>query len=345
MENLKNRIKRLHKDCIIVDAHNDMPTHVRSKRITGATKVIENNYLSDIRAGGVNVIVAAVFVSEVDNAFTEAIEQIKCLREDIEESNVYLELCTNYSQIVNAIKSEKIAIVISLEGIEPIGNDLSLMKHFYDLGLRACGICWSRKNLAADGCGFEKEEKVNKTGLTDFGVNIIKQCEQLGMIIDVTHMSEASFWESTSVAKGPIIASHTDSQYVFNIKRNFSDAQILEIARKRGVIGINGVNCIAAPIERNNDLTVLVDHIDRIKRIAGIDYVGLGLDLFPYFDSSYQQMSMIQDGVARTPLDLIRNYGELPKLTELLILKGYTDIEIKMVLGDNFMRFFENVLK
>ncbi|MDP3386121.1 MAG: membrane dipeptidase [Eubacteriales bacterium] len=343
MYSIKTRIKNLHKSTVIVDAHNDMPTHINKKRKSGERKVIERHFLSDIKAGGVKVIVASIFVSDVSNAYLDAHEQLDALIDDIQESTNHLMLCGNYKDINNAIQQDKIAIIPGFEGIEPIEDKLDLLEDFHRRGIRVNGICWSRKNLASDGCGYEKNNPKDSCGLTDFGIEIVKESKRLGMLVDLTHISEKGFWDIIQTSNQPIIASHTNCRSIFDINRNFSDNQIIAIAQKGGVIGINGVNCIAAPVERDQDITVLADHIDHIKKIAGINAIGIGLDLFPYFDESYHEMTIVQDGHTRFLRDLIKSYQNLTQLTEILLDRGYTDDDVRKVLGENFMRVFKQI--
>ena len=328
---------------IIVDAHSDFPMHVVRKRELGQKRVIESNYYTDLSQGNVNAVVAAVFLEDryiPELALKEGLKQVAAMRIDIEESPDKLSLCTTSTEVEQAIKQGKTAIILAFEGLEPIQRDLELLKVFYDLGVRICGLTWSRRNMVADGCGFEREEKSIKSGLTDFGRQVVAYAEELGMIIDVTHLSEAAFWDTLSIVQGPVIASHTNCQGIFNIKRNFTDAQIKAIAEKNGVICINGVSGLAVPYDRGNSVEVIVDHMDYIKTLVGIDHVGMGLDLYPSLVNSQEKLLAVQDGVQREIVDLVPGYSHLHTLIAALVRRGYTNENISKVMGENFLRVF-----
>jgi membrane dipeptidase len=331
---------------MIVDAHSDLPMHVVRKRETGQRHTIERCFHDQIVRGNVNVIVSAIFVEDrflPEMALTEGLKQAASMKADIEESPDKLSLCTTYPEIERACTEGKTAFILALEGVEPIGQDLDLLRVFYDLGVRICGVSWSRRNLAADGCGFEREERSIKGGLTDFGRQLVTYAEELGMIIDVTHLSEAAFWDTVSIVKGPVIASHSNTQGILNIKRNLSDEQIKAIAGLNGVIGINGVSCLAVPIGRENSLSYLIDHIDHVKTLVGIDHVGIGLDLYTSLMNPGAVITIEQDGVRREVVDLVPGYPHLHTIVEGLEQRGYKAEEIDKVMGANFLRVFQQL--
>ena len=345
MESTAERVKRLHEEALIIDGHNDMPSHVVQKRSRGMSRVIETHYLEDIRAGGVDIVVAAVFIEDYhpETALKMGLKQVMAMKEEVEESASLLKLCLTYADILEAAKEKKTGIILALEGAEPLQQDLFLLRVFYDLGVRVMGLSWSRRNFAADGCGFEKEEKDIKSGLTAFGKDLVKYCEGLGMIPDVSHLSEASFWDVVQNTEEPFIASHTNCRHILNIKRNFADAQIRALGERGGVVCINGVNGLTVPPGREDSPEVMADHMDHIKNIAGIDALGLGLDLYAFFMGG--DLTVVRDGHERIVRDVIKDYSHLPFLTEVLIERGYTDDEIKKFLGGNLLRVFKQRLK
>ena len=139
-----------------------MPLAVFNKRRAGIRKVIETLFYEDMKKGGVNVIVAPVFVEDEffpEMALKAGLQQIIVMKDDVLESLDKLSICLTYDEILKAVKEDKIAVILAFEGVEPIQTDIDLLKVFYQMGVRMCGLSWSRRNFAADGCGFEKEEK------------------------------------------------------------------------------------------------------------------------------------------------------------------------------------------
>ncbi len=342
---MNKRVDELLKNSIVVDMHSDIPMHVYMRRKNGERKVIENNYLRDIKDGNVNVLVCAIFImeDELKNPLEEGLLQLMAFREDIYESNDKIMLCTNYKDVESAVAQDKLAMMLSFEGLEPIGTKKGLLKVFYELGIRFNGLVWSRTNQISDGCGFEKTEKETKHGLSEYGREIVKYAEEIGMITDVTHLSEKGFWDTLNISQKPIIASHTNAQGINGIMRNFTDEQIRAIAQRNGVIGINGVGNIVADLgnKKIDLMAAYIDHIDYIKDLIGIDHIGIGLDLFQYFFN--HDCYKMPDSFGNIPPDTLKSYSWMPLLVNELINHGYGDFEIKKIVGGNFMRILKTI--
>lgn len=322
---------------LTVDCHNDLPLYVWKKRREGMRKVVETLYYPDIKAGDIDLIVAAVFVEDMyvpEMALRVALEELIAFQDDIRESSELMAVCTNMKEVADAVKAGKTAFLLSLEGVEPIQTEISLLKVFYELGVRICGLNWSRRNYAADGCSFAVDERVKKSGLTEFGMEIVDAASSLGMLIDVTHMSELAFYDTLERAPHRVIASHTDCCAVNNIRRNFTDAQIRAIAACDGVIGINGVNFIASPDTQNDRIRTLIDHIDHIIKLVGADHVGFGFDLTSY----YMPQIRAPFSGTRNVSDLLRNYSYMSELVSGLLERGYSQEAIYKIKGENWCR-------
>lgn len=148
--------------------------------------------------GGVNVVIASLYIDDEflpEMALRRALQQISALYEEIDESSGKFVLCKSFHDIEQAIKNNKLGILLSFEGVEPLYNDLSLLKIFYELGVRILGLVWSRRNFAADGCHFSAVKTGTKGGLTDFGLKLIEKADQLGMLVDVSHLNDEGFWD------------------------------------------------------------------------------------------------------------------------------------------------------
>lgn len=343
---MQEKINKILNDCIIADMHSDIPMHVYQRRKNGERKVIENNYYEDIKNGHVNIIVGVIYLleSQLDNPVKNGLEQLMAFKEDIEESKDKLAYCTSYEEIQYALKNDKIAFIPAFEGMEPIDDSLEVLKAFYDLGVRFCGMTWSRTNKISDGCGYGEFETEEKKGLSDFGKTAVKKAEDLGMVIDFTHISEKGFWDALEFIKKPSIASHTNARGVHNIVRNFTDSQLEALKNIDAVIGVSGVSDFVG-YRKNSvppDMCDYVNHIDYIKDKIGMRHIGMGLDLYPYFYNSTNYELPHQNG--ERPVDIISCYSHLPALLEEMIKRQYTQEEIEMFLGKNLMRIIKERL-
>ncbi len=340
------RINYIHRDFTIVDGHFDLAMDVEKQRKYGRKRIIETDYLSKFIEGGFNFIVSSIFIDDEylpEIALRKALDQIAALYKDIEESSDKFMLCKSYEDIKNAAKDKKIGFIISFEGLEPLYNDLDLLKIFYELGVRGLGLAWSRRNFAADGCHFSPREEGVKGGLTDFGVKVLKEAERLGMFIDVSHLNDEGFWDVMKLTDKPIIASHSNSRVVTDIMRNLTDEQIKAIASKNGVIGVNAASMIVSLRTEEATVAKYADHIDHLVKVAGVEHVGLGFDFCDHIEKYYTEEDKKRKDYLST-FDVIKGHSKVNELTSVLIDRGYTDEDLKLIYGQNFMRIYKSIL-
>jgi membrane dipeptidase len=331
---------------LIIDAHNDLLIDVEKKRNNGRKKVIETDYLSEIYQGGVNLVVSSIFIDDMfmpEMALRKSLKQISTLYSEIEESEGKIMLCKNHSDIVKAKGEGKLGMILSFEGVEPLYNDISLLKVFQMLGVRIVGLMWSRRNSVCDGSSFTNEVEDKGSGLTDFGFNLVKEAEKLGMLIDLSHMNDQGFWDVMSIVDKPVIASHSNCRALNSIRRNLTDEQIKQIALTDGVIGVNGASILVSGTDDESNLDYFVNHIDHIVDLVGIRHVGLGLDLCDKL-FTLSSIGHIQ-GINRRVFDVLRGYDDINELVEKLINRGYRETEIGQILGGNFLRVYQQVIK
>lgn len=336
-----NLLKQLNAP-LIIDGHFDLLMDVQIQREKGRTNVIESDYYLRFIQGGVNVIIAAVFVDTQflpDMALRKALGQISALYEEVKESPNNLMICYSAADMELAKELRKIGFLLSLEGAEPLGTDLSLLRVFYELGVRNLGLVWSRRNAVGDGSFFFPVREGRKGGITNFGVSVIEEAERLGMMIDVSHLNDEGFWDVLKIAKKPIIASHSNARALCSTMRNLTDDQIRAIASKNGLIGVNANSMLVGEVDTDSNMEQLLNHVDHLVGVAGYQHVGLGLDLCDDF-MKYLSPEVIA-GMPRVPFDLISGHQAMPHLLEGLIRRGYSDEMLSAIVGTNFLRIFK----
>ena len=236
------------------------------------------------------------------------------------------------------------------------------LRTLYELGLRYLGLNWNYRNQLADGVGEQ-----SNTGLTKFGQEVVADANQLGILLDVSHITEKGFWDVLETTKAPVMASHANTKALCNVPRNLTDDQIKALADNKGVIGIvlNG-RFIDPDIENTKrpTLQILLNHIDYMVNLVGVDHVGIGAD---FMDFVLDYVEPIVQGIPSVPVDEwtqsmvestrwfanknvikypkgLENIAQLPNLTRGLIKRGYSDSEIEKILGGNFIRLFKTVI-
>ena len=338
-------IDSLHQNALIVDAHFDLTYDIANKRDRGRQKVLETDYLEGFREGGFDLIVSALFVHNYflpEMGLRKTLDQISYFLQEMEESPGIVQLCKTPSDIQQAKASGQIGVMLSFEGIDPIQNDIHLLRVFYELGVRGLGLTWSRRNHAGDGAFFDSMREGKKGGLTNFGVEVIEMAEKLGMFIDVSHLNDEGFWDVMEVAQQPVIASHSNCRALAGSMRNLTDKQIEALAAKGGVMGMNALSAfVSDDAGPNQRITVehLLDHVDHIVKLVGIEHVGLGFD---FCDTLGDFLNM---GSSIETYDVLDGHGSLPTFTEGLLKRGYRDDEIALILGGNFLRVYETILR
>jgi len=341
---VNENVKSILGNSIIIDAHLDLLYDVELRRRMGQSKVIEAQYLNEFNEGAVNLVVSSIYIDDMflpELALRKALNQVSALYAEIDESPDKIMLCKDFEDIERAIREKKIGIMLSFEGVEPLYNDLSLLRIFYELGVRLVGLTWSRRNFAADGSRFKKVREGTRGGLTDFGISLVEEAEALGMIIDVSHLNDEGFWDVIDIVKNPVIASHSNTRTLTNMPRNLTDEQIKAIASKDGTIGINAASLLVADEDKRANIEGLINHIDHIVKVAGVNHVGLGFD---FCDRLYQNSSPESIGkLPRKSFDVMKHHGQLDEFIDILIRRGYNENEIKLILGENFLRTFKRV--
>lgn len=339
----EERLQRLHADGI-VDLHFDLPMDLYEKR--DQPNVLATNFLPDLEAGNIGVVAAAIYIEDrylPEMALRVGLDQIARLYAEVGQSNRFA-ICKSHAQIMEARKTGKIAVLISMEGVEPLGTDLNLLRVFYELGVRVIGLTHARRNAAGNGGVFAPSGS-SREGLTAFGRDVVRECEALGVIVDLAHISPKGFEDIFGITSKPLIVSHTNARKYYDIERNISDEQIKMVGQRGGVIGVNAV--LVSSRKEEATLDRYVDHIEHIRDLIGIDRVGIGFDFFEFLYRQWRE-SQKQELAAKftTPhfIPDLTNHSHAQNLTRKLIERGFGDEEIEKILRGNWMRIFEQLL-
>ena len=375
-ESENNSFKEIHNESILIDTHNDILMKALDKGVmfdqdlTGKT----HSDLDRWKKGGLDVQIFSVFSDGgVKNPYSIANSQMDILDELVLRNSNKIIKVANVKEILKAVKEKKIAAMFGVEGGHMIEDDLLKLEALYKRGARYLSLT---HNTAPSWATSAEDETTNpnllQKGLTDFGIQVVKKMNELGMMIDISHSGDQTFWDVIKITNKPIIASHSSVYTLVANRRNLKDDQIKAIAKNGGVIMVNfhpgfiddsfdgkerdflekyaieGDSLIKSGMDQWNTidylykkyateseimrppLSKLIDHIEYIVKLVGVDYVGIGSDF---------------DGINLTPLQLddVTNY---PIITKVLVEKGYSIEDLAKILGSNFLRVLEaNELK
>jgi membrane dipeptidase len=342
-KSIERRIHRLHAGGI-VDLHFDLPMDLYEKR--ERENVLETEFLPELEAGNIGVVGVAIYIEDrylPDAGLRVALDQIARLYAETQQCPPFA-ICKSYQEIQKAGKEGKIALLITMEGAEPLGTDLNLLRIFHELGVRSIGLTHARSNATGHGGIFASRGSA-PAGLTGFGHDLVRECEALGVIIDLAHINPAGFNDILSITTKPPIVSHTNVRRYYDIERNISDDQIKMIGERHGVIGVNSV--LVSPKKEESTLDRYVDHIEHIANLIGIDGVALGFDFFEFIYSQWPESAKKELAEKFTTPQFIpdlRNHSHASNLTRKLIERGFRDGDIEKILRGNWLRIFEELL-
>jgi len=342
-ETIDERIARLHRHGVI-DMHFDLPMDLYDKR--ARTEVLETDFVDDLVAGDIAVAGVALYLEDrylPEMGLRVALDQIARLYLEVDASERF-SICRSRAQIQQAREQQKIALLLTMEGVEPLGSDLDLLRVFYELGLRSLCLTHVRRNAAGDGGLFAQSGSASG-GLTPFGRDLIRECERLGIIVDLAHISPAGFNDIIETTTRPPIISHTNARRYFDIERNVTDEQIRMIGERGGVIGINAV--LVSPRKEEATLDRYIDHIEHVRNLIGIDGVAIGFDFFEFIFRQWSEPEQIAFQKKFTHAHFVPELGkhsDSRRLTRRLIERGFSDGDIEKILYRNWMRIFEQWL-
>lgn len=365
--------KRLHRNATLVDTHNDVLSTATMRGLNIETDLAGQTHsdLARLRKGGVDVQVFSIFCDErfgKNTAFQFANSEIDSLYAIAARNSDKMTIVGTPAELQQALKEKKLACTMGVEGGHMIEDNLAYLDSFYKRGVRYLTLTWNNSTAWATSALDETTKKaaLSRKGLSAFGRQVVQRMNTLGMLVDLSHVGEQTFWDAISTTTKPVVVSHSCAYALCPVFRNLKDEQIKAVARNGGVIHLNfysgfldssfqqrltdfnnrhkaemdsvkALKWAGYEVEEyflkkypqeagalRPPLSALLDHIDHIVRLAGVNHVGLGSDF---------------DGISSAPKEL-QDVTDFPLITKGLLQRGYSKSDIRKILGENFLRIF-----
>jgi membrane dipeptidase len=371
-DSISEKARKLHFSSIVIDTHDDTTQRfLDGKFDLGMRSSAGSIDIPRMKEGGLGAIFFSIWIpSKVTGpeAVDRALVQIDAVREQVRKHPNDLVLATTAAEVRDAHKQGKIAALMGVEGGHMINSNLGVLRSYAALGVRYMTLTHSGNDEWAD----SSTDKAVHNGLTDFGKDVVREMNRLGVIVDISHVSDKTFYDALEVSNAPLFASHSSCRAICDAPRNMTDQMMKDLAAKGGVVQINyhvgflsqefreaekadpeinkaisaevtkrcGENEGCQLIEGDRitrqyveqgklprvDFTKIIEHIDHAVKVAGVDHVGLGSD----FDGANMPYGM-------------EDATKLPKITEALLQKGYSEGDVKKILGENTLRVMGEV--
>ncbi len=377
---VSERAMTVYRDAYVIDTHNDLPSKIADDSVnpdirhpvgdlhTDLPRLMESGltavYLSDF-------VNATYALQKPDASYARAVQLADTIHSFVKRHPKELLFATTAADVERAKREGKVAILIGVEGGHAIEASLDKLRDLYARGVRYMTLTWNNGNQWA-GAAWG----INGTstgGLTPFGKEVIHEMNRLGMFVDVSHVSEQTYYDAIAASSVPVIASHSSARALSDHRRNLTDDQLRAMAKNGGVVNVNfypafidstyrlaadaatngveawrdsalarpGADSAAIRVEMKKRMTaalaavprpalsVLLDHFDHIAKVAGVDHVGIGSDF---------------DGIEVTPQQM-EDVTALPRIAQGLLDRGYSEADVKKILGGNMLRVMKQVLK
>ncbi len=369
-DDIADRARKLHFSSIVLDTHADTPQRLLFEKFDLGHRDSQGHLdIPRMREGGLNAVFFSIWTPTKisgPKAVKRALDLIDAVREQVRRHPQDLMLATTAEEVRRARAQGKVAVLMGMEGGHMIDDDLGLLRIYAALGIRYLTLTHGNNTDWAD----SSTDDPKHNGLTPFGKSVVREMNRLGVLVDISHVSDKTFYDALEASRAPMIASHSSCRALCNVPRNMTDEMIRALAKKGGVIQINyntgflsqgyadarskindelnaldeatekryGENEAAAIREHERTrrkLTAegklppvsweeIVTHIDHVVKLVGADHVGLGSD----FDGATMPQGM-------------EDCSNLPRITEALLRKGYSESDIKKILGGNVLRVME----
>jgi membrane dipeptidase len=377
---VSSRAQQLHDSALVIDTHADTPQRFLDEGFDmGSTDPNDIGHISldKGRRGNLAAEFFSIWVEPETNQghfARHTFDLIDSVYEQAARHPDRMMMAFSTADIERAHREHKLAALMGIEGGHSIEADMHLLRDYYRLGVRYMTLSWSNTNEWADSSGDINDPKIqHHNGLTDFGKQVVLEMNRLGMMVDISHVADKTFWDAIATTKAPVIASHSSARALVDAPRNMTDDMLKAVAKNGGVVQVNFFNGFidenfrkAEEAQRADQraarqkyleqkksegqevsyieldrierewiakiprppLKSLIDHIDHIAKVAGVDHVGLGSDF---------------DGVSGATPQGIDSAADLPKITQALLDRGYSAEDIHKILGGNLMRVFREV--
>jgi membrane dipeptidase len=374
------RALRVYRGAFVIDTHDDLPTRILddgydpdvrhppgfgpTEGSTDLPRLVESGLTAQFMSAWVD----APYADTVGASYARALRQIDTIHAFVARHPDRLRFGTTAADVRRAKAEHRVAILVGVEGGHAIEGSLDRLRDLYARGARYLtltwnnGVAWAGSSIGAGG--------TRTGGLTPFGREVVREMNRLGMLVDISHVSDSTFWDVVALSSAPVIASHSSARALSDVPRNLSDDQLRAVARTGGVVNVNFFSrfidpayrariesvearisaarvaartepdsaAAAARLDALRDslvaaipptpFSVLIDHIDHVARVAGIDHAGIGSDF---------------DGVTALP-DGMEDVTRLPRIAQALLDRGYAEADVQKILGGNMLRVMEQVL-
>lgn len=326
----------------LFDGHGDIWTDITCKRQAGERDVFRRHHLEKFRKGQVT---GSIFVIWIDPPFerdyaVRSQEIITAMREEMIEAEDLLHPVLRFEDFAVGERLGKINVVNGLEGMNQIGDNIDLIDELYhEAGMRHAMLTWNGPNKLATGVEGDAD-----AGLTEAGRKAVRRIQQLGMVLDVSHLNDKCFWEVLHMAEGPLIASHSNCRALCPRGRNLTDPMLKAVAQTNGLVGINTNREFTHDNEAHRNVAGLADHVEHMAEVmGGVDNIGFGFDFDDYL--SPEALSIFTDHVDSPSADGIRDSSEAHALVDVLAARGWTQDDLQKIAQGNFYRVFKEVWK
>jgi membrane dipeptidase len=332
--------RALHDDAVVVDTHNDLLMLCARRPRAQQAAYFRDRWLPQLRAGGVDVQVLPVYIDDdfrPEGALRQTLRMLETGWTVAEGNADDVRICLTGADVAAAVAAGQIALVLALEGCEAVGTHVELFATLHRVGVRMASFTHFGRTALADGSG----EDACGSRLTRAGVEAVALCEELGILLDVSHLGAAGVDHVLELARRPVVASHSSAYALRSHHRNLTDERLKGIAATGGVVGVNFFAGFIDPDVRT--VARVVDHVEHVASVAGVEHTGLGPDFVHevYAELMPLATEIVMEGVdAKKLVPGLEGPEGLPLVTEELVRRGWSEPDLRAVLGGSFLRLF-----